>query len=93
VIAGCIFLMVTSPKIPEELKGLAEQDILNSSELELRWQRISSRFTVDFGGFDATAPLVALFAGIGIVIGANYAVKRRTDSVIKRHFTHPEDKR
>lgn len=93
VAAACLFLLAASPKMPDDLTNLTKRDIINSSELGSRWEKMSSRFIVDIGGFDMVAPLAGIFAGIGIVFGVNYYVKRRTDGVIKRLFTHPEDKR
>jgi hypothetical protein len=58
------------------------------------WDKMSLRsFQINFSFADLLSPALVAAAGICIIIGVDFAVRRRVDSVIKRLFTHSKDKR
>lgn len=65
------------------------------AEVSNAWDRLATRY-LGFGMPVSDILFYAAFSLLGFCaayFGTEYFVRRRTDGVIKRFFTHPEDKR
>ncbi len=78
------------PDLPSGSSVAANDGIKESTVV---WDRISSRY-IKISPFeiDYRSIIIACIAGIVVVVSVNYYIRRLVDNVIKRQFTHTEDK-
>ena len=92
IMAGALLLMPAN--MPDAAAGLANGQSSYMAEISSAWHRLWARYL----NFEVPASEIlayAVFSLLGICsayLGIGYAVRRKTDSVIKRLFTHSKDK-
>lgn len=75
--------------------GNSQNRVISSymSEISNAWNRISSQYlTFRIPEFDLAGTAALALFGTVIVFGADFYIRRRTENVIKRLFTHNKDK-
>ena len=88
-------MLLMPANMPEAATGYASGQSSYMAEISTAWDKLGARYL----GFDVPVPEILAYAAFSLFgicaayFGIDYLVKRRTDGVIKRLFTHPEDKR
>ena len=94
--AVLFILVMAVPSSPPKEAVVARQntEVVGADDISRILGDYSSRYLgVDLSKVDMTGPIVAALLGIGIIIGTDFAVRRRTNSVIKRRFPQDKDNR
>lgn len=96
VSAACLFVVffVDGPSISPKDAPMASQNktLKDADEISSIWNEQASRYIkISLPVADLKAPFAAALIGIGVIIGADMLVRRKTDNVIKRFISKNKD--
>ena len=93
-VCAVLFFAVLPLVAPTDLPQISDSTTASIAGASDAWDRVSKQYQVPgLPSFDLLGAAMLIFPAVGIVIGADFLVRRKTDSVIKRLFTSPKDKR